>query len=254
MAVYKVAVFLPHQAPQYLVGKIPHQRRIVYASGTDQQTASDTTHALLKRLVALAECVAQHAPGLLPRPGGIWHRWQADGTIQHLLIEEFIPGVSVERLKHTYDEQLTSGRLSLGAYKRRRHAVERLAIAAFVRLWNCLGRRIFTSDPSPWNVLIRPSGEDEGNPPAATIIDLHSLEDHVSLTHIIQRLTAVYGVRQEMVEEVILPGILDVLGPEEGRTLLREELPQLEAHAQQTQQNLGVDLYQPLLSAIHNLG
>jgi hypothetical protein len=253
MAVYKITVLQPPQ-PYDLVGKIPQDRRIVYASGTGHKTADNTTHALLERLVALAAHLAQHAPGLFPRCGGVWHQHQADGTARHLLVEEFIPGVSVERLKHTYDEQLVRGELSTVAYQQRRTTVERLAVAAFIRLWNCLGRCIFTSDPSPWNVLLRPSGVNGEDSPAATIIDLHSLEEHADLTYVMQRLAAVYGMRQEMLTEVILPGIFDVLGLEEGRALLRSELPQLEAHARQTRQNLGVNLQQPLVNAIRDLG
>ena len=33
-----------------------------------------------------------------------------------------------------------------------RIAVEHLTVATFVRLWDALDRRLFTSDPSPWNV------------------------------------------------------------------------------------------------------
>jgi hypothetical protein len=252
MAVYKIDVLIPRQPPRYLVGKIPHERRITYAAGTDCPVAGDLTYALLERLVALAEQLAQRAPGVLPRSGGVWHGRLADG-MRHLMVEEFIPGVSVERLKHTYDEQLATGQLSLTDYRQRRTAVERLAVAAYLRLWDGLGRRTFTSDPSPWNVLIRPSDTDGGKAPVATIIDLHSLEDHVGLTYILQRLAAVYGMRQEVLEEVILPGILDVLGEDEGRVLLQAELPQLEALARQTRQHLGVDLQQPLLEAIRNL-
>jgi hypothetical protein len=252
MAVYKLDVLIPRQTPQYLVGKIPHERRITYAAGTECPAVGDMTHVLLERLVALADQLAQHAPGVLPRSGGLWHGRLAD-SIQHVMVEEFIPGVSVERLKHTYDEQLVTGQLSLADYRQRRTAAERLAVATYLRLWDGLGRRTFTSDPSPWNVLIRPSDTDGGDVPVATIIDLHSLEDHAGLTYIMQRLAAVYGMRQEVLEEVILPGILDVLGETEGRALLQAELPQLEALAQQTRQHLGVDLQQPLLEAIRNL-
>jgi hypothetical protein len=254
MAVYKIMVLRPHQSPQYLVGKIPRERRIVYASGTGHQEPEETTHVLLERLVILAEHLAQHTPGLFPRSGGVWHGQLANGAMQHLLVEEFIPGVSVERLKHTYEEQLMAGQLSTAAYQQYRSAAERLAVAAYIRLWNCLERCLFTSDPSPWNVLIRPSGEHGDEAPTATIIDLHGLEDHASLTYVIQRLAAVYGMRQEIVEEAILPGMFDVLGLEEGRALLRAELPQLEAHAEQTRKNLGVDLQGPVLRAIRNLG
>lgn len=251
MAVYKLTLVLPQQPPFHLVAKIPRQRRIVY---THQQTADQATHRLLDRLVTLAAHLARYAPGLFPRSGGVWHGRSGDDTPQHLLIEEFIPGVSAERLKLTYEAQLAAGQLSTAAYQRRRQAAERLAVAAFVRLWDCLGRRTFTSDPSPWNVLIRSTDTPDGAPPGVTIIDLHSLEDEVDLAYVMHRLTAIYGMRREMVEAVILPGLFDALGREEGRTLLRAELPHLEAQARQMRRNLGVDLHQPLLTAIRDLG
>ncbi|MGQ4808872.1 hypothetical protein NKDENANG_02265 [Candidatus Entotheonellaceae bacterium PAL068K] len=253
MAVYKITVALPPQPPYYLVGKIPHTRRLVYASDTGHQSTKDTTQTLLDRLVSLAKHLAQSAPGLFPRSGGVWHGRLADGSLQHLLIEEFIPGVSAEGLQYRYDNQLAAGRLSPTAYQKCRGAAERLAVTAFIRLWDGLNRQVFTSDPSPWNVLIQPADNDHEDAARVTIIDLHSLEDNASLTYVIQRLAAVYGARQEIVEEVILPALFDVLGVEEGRTLLRDELPHLEAQAQQMCRNLGVDLHQPLLNAIRNL-
>jgi hypothetical protein len=248
MAVYKVTIRLPQQPPYHLVGKIPHARRIVYAAGTDQQSAAASTHALLERLVALAERLGHHAPGLFPRSGGVWCGTDTHSMPQYLLVEEFIPGVSVERLKHTYEEQLTAGQLTQAEYERRRTAAERLAVGAYIRLWDCLERRTFTSDPSPWNVLVQNSEAS-----TATIIDLHSLEDGMTLADVIQRLGAVYGVRQEMLEQVILPGVFDALGPAEGRALLREALPDLEAQAERSRRNLGMDLHQPLLDAIRKL-
>jgi len=254
MAVYKAAILFSHQPPQYLVCKIPHDRRIVYASGTEHHTAVDGTSELLERLATLAEYLAHHAPGLFPRCGGVWHWHRADGTPQHLLAEEFIPGLSVERLKHQYEQQLLAGQLDAEAYQQRRITLERLAVTTFMRLWDCLGRQTFTSDPSPWNVLVQSATHGETETLAATIIDLHSLEDHTGLAYVVQRLAAVYGLRQEILDHVLLPGILQALGVQEGRALLLAELPRLEAEARQTQQNLGVDLQRPLLMAIRKLG
>jgi hypothetical protein len=250
MAVYKITFLLPQQSPYCLVGKIPHARRIVYAAGTDQQSTTASTRALLERLVALAEHLGRHAPGLFPRSGGVWYGQDTHGTPQYLLVEEFISGVSVERLKHTYEEQFTAGHLTQAEYERQRAAAERLAVAAFIRLWDSLGRHTFTSDPSPWNVLVQAS--DTGASPA-TIIDLHSLEDDRTLADVLQRLGAVYGMRQEMLDQVILPGVLDTLGSEEGPALLRQALPNLEAQAERSRRNLGIDLHQPLLDAIRKL-
>jgi hypothetical protein len=253
MAVYKVAVLLQSQPTQYLVCKIPHQRRIVYTATTDHQTTEDTTHHLLDRLVALADCLTQRAPGLFPRSGGAWHWHDAEGTPRHLLVEEFIPGLSVERLKHHYEQQWMANQLSADLYRQHRTAVERLAVATFVRLWDALDRRLFTSDPSPWNVLVHQPDAIVGSPPVATIIDLHGLEDEVGLAYVVQRLAAVYGMRQDILEDVLLPGVCDALGVAMGTALLRAELPQLEAEAERIRQNLGVDVQQPLVQLIRAL-
>lgn len=252
MAVYKLTVVVAPQQTHYLVCKIPHQRRIVYAPGTTHQEAEDTTHELLDRLVQLAQQLDHCAPGLFPRSGGAWHWHDAQQTPQHLLMEEFIPGVSVERLKHAYEQQLLDGQCSATTYQERRIAIERLAIAVYTRLWDCLGQCMFTSDPSPWNILVRPA-QAAPVPSPATIIDLHGLEDNVDLSYVVQRLAAVYGMRQEILQEVLLPGVLDALGSDQGKILLAHTLPTLEVQARQMHRNLGVDMLQPLLQAIRRL-
>jgi hypothetical protein len=253
MAVYKLTLELSNRSCHHLICKVPHERRLVYATETATQALDDSTHQLLTRLVTLAEHLTQQAPGLFPRCGGLWQWQKGDGTRQYLLVEEFIPGVSVERLKHHYEQQLMAGQLSHAAYQQFRTAAERLAVATFVRLWHCLGRHTFTSDPSPWNVLVQAPAPGEIMPPRATIIDLHSLEDQAGLAYVVQRLAAVYGMRQEIVEQVVLPGLCDALGPEAGHALLLAELPQLEAEAERTRRNLGVDLQRPLLTALRQL-
>ncbi|MGE3536379.1 MAG: hypothetical protein AB7N91_02955 [Candidatus Tectimicrobiota bacterium] len=249
MAVYTVR--LPGTEP--LVCKIPHQRRIVYTTETSQHTSEETTRQLLDRLVELADHLAQRAPGLFPRSGGAWHWQSSDGTPRHLLVEEFIPGLSVERLKLRYEQAWLEDTLSAEHYTRCRIAAERLAIATFVRLWDALDRRLFTSDPSPWNILVQQPDTDLSSASAATIIDLHGLEDGAGLAYVVQRLAAVYGMREDIVEQVLLPGVCDALGETTGVALLRAELPQLEAEAARLRQNLGVDMQQPLLRALHRL-
>jgi len=253
MAVYKLTALLPQQQTQQLICKIPHQRRIVYTAGTDHQSAEDATRQLLDRLVTLADHLARRAPGLFPRSGGVWHWHTAEGTPQHLLIEEFIPGLSVERLKLQYEQAWLTQQMSPEAYHQSRIAVERLAVATFLRLWQGLDRRLFTSDPSPWNVLVHRPDAVLTSQSAATIIDLHGLEDDAGLAYVVQRLAAVYGLRQDMLEEVLIPGVLEALGEAEGRELLLAELPRLEAEAERVRQNLGVDLQQPLLRLIRSL-
>jgi hypothetical protein len=253
MAVYKITALLQSQQTQHLVCKIPHQRRIVYTAATDHQTTEETTHQLLDRLVALADHLTQRTPGLFPRSGGVWHWHDAEGTPRHLLVEEFIPGLSVERLKHHYEQQWMDNQLSADLYHQHRTAVERLAVATFVRLWDALDRRLFTSDPSPWNVLVHQADARLGHQPVATIIDLHGLEDNVGLTYVVQRLAAVYGLRQEILADVLIPGLLDALGVAAGTALLQAELPQLEAEAERTRHNLGADVQQPLVQLIRTL-
>ena len=203
MAVYKITALPQSQPTQHVVCKIPHQRRIVYTSHTDHQTTADTTHQLLDRLVTLADHLAQRAPGLFPRSGGVWHWHDAADTPRHLLVEEFIPGLSVERLKHHYEQQWMANQLSPDLYHQQRTAVERLAVGTFVRLWDALDRRLFTSDPSPWNVLVHQPDNTPDSQLVATIIDLHGLEDDVSLAYVVQRLAAVYGMRRDILEDVL---------------------------------------------------
>jgi hypothetical protein len=251
MAVYKLTVTFADGQLQPMVCKIPHERQIVYTSGAERQV--HTTQALLDHLVRLADHLAVRAPGLFPRSGGAWH-WQTPENVScHLLIEAFIPGISIERMKYADEEQWTHDRMSTEVYFQRRTAQERLAITTFVRLWEALDRRQFTSDPSPWNLLVPPHENDTTLPQTATIIDLHSLEENVGLSYVIQRLAAVYGLRQEVLEHALLPAVLDVLGQGTGRELLRAELPQLEAEAAFASQRLGVNLQQPLLNAIRAL-
>lgn len=251
MAVYKLTVTFSDGQLHPLVCKIPHERQLVYTSGVERQV--NTTQELLDHLVRLADYLAGRAPGLFPRSGGAWHWQTPEGVLCHLLIEEFIPGISIERMKYADEERWTNDRMSTEVYFQRRTAQERLAMTTFVRLWDALDRRQFTSDPSPWNLLVPPHEDGTTMPQTATIIDLHNLEEDVGLSYVTQRLATVYGLRPEVLEQALLPGILDVLGQDEGRELLRAELPQLEAEAELAAQRLGVNLQQPLLNAIRAL-
>ncbi len=253
MAVYAISVQCAGQLTQQFVCKIPHQRRIVYTTETSQQTAEETTRQLLDRLVSLADHLAQRAPGLFPRSGGAWHWQGSNGTPRHLLAEAFIPGLSVERLKLKYEQEWLADELSSACYAQRRSAVERLAIATFVRLWDALDRCLFTSDPSPWNIIIQRPDTEISSQSVATIIDLHGLEDGVDLPYVVQRLAAVYGMREDIIAQALIPGVCDALGEAEGTALLRAALPALEAEAERLRQNLGVDMQQPLLRTLRRL-
>lgn len=250
MAVYKLTVYGGRHAFP-LVCKIPHQRRLVYTAAADAQAQDDATSDLLDTLAHLAATVNRRAAGLFPRCGGVWH-WRDDaGKPQHLLIEAFISGVSVERLLLQYEQRLLAGELDTAAYAQRRLGAERLAVAAYVRLWDALGRRLFTSDPSPWNVLLRDT--DASAAGSATIIDLHGVQSDAGFPYVVQRLAAVYGLREEVLERALLPGIVTAVGREEGRRLLLDSLPCLEAAAEKARRNLGVDTLQPLLRLIRGM-
>jgi hypothetical protein len=249
MAVYKLTVQCGRNAFP-LVCKIPHQRRLVYTANADLQAQDDATSDLLDTLADLAETLNRRAAGVFPRCGGVWH-WRDDaGVPRHLLIEAFIPGVSVERLLLQYEQRLLAGELDADACAQRRADAERLAVATYVRLWDALGRRRFTSDPSPWNVLVRDADAAGDGGGSATIIDLHSLQEDADFPYVVQRLAAVYGLREEVLERALLPGIVKALGQEEGRRLLLDSLPCLEAAAATARRNLGVDTLQPLLRLI----
>ena len=250
MAVYKLTVESGGRAFA-LVCKIPHQRRLVYAANAGSQ--DDATSDLLDTLARLADTVNCRAADLFPRCGGVWH-WRDDaGTQRHLLIEAFIPGVSVERLLLEYEQRLLARELDATAYAQRRADTERLAIATYVRLWDALGRRLFTSDPSPWNILVRDGDAEGDRVGGATIIDLHSLQPDAGFPYVVQRLAAVYGLRKEVLERALLPGVVEALGQEEGRRLLLDSLPSLEAAADEARRNLGVDTLLPLLRLIRRL-
>ena len=248
MAVYKLSVESGGRAFP-LVCKVPHQRRLVYTANAGSQ--DDATSDLLDTLARLADTLNRRAADLFPRCGGVWH-WRDDtGTPHHLLIEAFIPGVSVERLLLGYEQRLLAGELDATAYARRRADAERLAVSTYVRLWDALGRRQFTSDPSPWNVLVRDADTEGGG--GATIIDLHSLQPDAGFPYVVQRLAAVYGLRKEVLERALLPGVVEALGQEEGRRLMLDSLPSLEAAADEARRNLGVDTLLPLLRLIRRL-
>ena len=249
MAVYKLTVHCGRHAYP-LVCKIPHQRRLVYTANADSQAQDDATSDLLDTLAHLADTVNRRTAGVLPRGGGVWH-WRDDGGVpRHLLIEAFVPGVSVERLLLRYEQRLLAGELDADAYAQHRADAERLAVTTYVRLWDALDRRRFTSDPSPWNVLVRDAEEAVDGAGNATIIDLHSLQADADFPYVVQRLAAVYGLREEVLERALLPGIVEALGQEEGRRLLLDSLPCLEAAAATARRNLGVDTLQPLLRLI----
>ena len=250
MAVYKLT--LESGGSTFpLVCKIPHSRRLVYTGNETALDQDDATAHLLDKLADLADTVNRRAVDLFPRCGGVWHWRDDDGTPRHLLIEAFVPGLSVERLLLQFEQRLLAGELDAAAYAQRRSAAERLAVETYVRLWDALGRQLFTSDPSPWNVLVRDTEEDRAG--RATVIDLHSLQPNADFAYVLKRLSAVYGLRKEVLERALLPGAVQALGGEEGRRLLLDSLPRLEDAAVEARRNLGVDTLQPLIELIRRM-
>jgi hypothetical protein len=60
-------------------------------------------------------------------------------------------------------------------------------------------------------------------------------------------------MHQDILEDVLIPGVCDALNVAAGTALLRAELPQLEAEAERMRQNLVADVQQPLVQLIRRL-
>jgi hypothetical protein len=180
--------------------------------GGAQANDDDLEARLLERMVWAARRVDEVAPGLCPRFGGFWE-WSDDhGQVCRSMTEAYAEGHSLERWKGLLEDRFVLGGLSFEQYTTQRRALERQAIAAYVRLWDVLGRRTFTSDPSPWNVLLAPT--INGFQPS--IIDLHSIHDGGTPLYVFQTLEELFGNRDEVREHALCPGILDALGWTDG--------------------------------------
>jgi hypothetical protein len=174
--------------------------------------AAELDARLLQHMVWAARRVDERAPGLCPRFGGFWEWRDEDGQAVRVMTEAYVEGHSLDRWKAILEDRFVQGELDFAGYTKQRRALERLAIAAYVRLWDVLGRQTFTSDPSPWNVLLTPT--DAGYQPS--IIDLHSLHDGGTALYVFQTLEELFGSRDEIREHALCPGILDALGAAEG--------------------------------------
>ncbi len=179
---------------------------------------------LLARMVWAARRIDERAPGLCPRFGGFWEWQDADGQRCRAMTEAYVEGESLERWKAILEERFIQGTLDFEHYSTQRQALERLAIAAYVRLWAALGRQTFTSDPSPWNVLFTPT--PVGLRPS--IIDLHSIHDGGTPLYVFQILEEQFGHRDEIRAYALCPAILDALGEVEGVRFLRTVGDELE--------------------------
>jgi hypothetical protein len=166
---------------------------------------------VLARMVWAARRIDERARGLCPRFGGFWEGRDGCGQRYRVMTEAYVEGASLERWKSILEERFVQGELDVARSTAQRLALERQAIAAYIRLWEALGRRTFTSDPSPWNVLFTPT--PHGLQPA--IIDLHSIHDGGTPLYVFQTLEEQFGSRDEVREHALCPGIVDALGEAE---------------------------------------
>jgi hypothetical protein len=171
---------------------------------------------LLERMVWAAGCIDERAPGFCPRFGGFWQWQEANGRRYRVMTEAYVQGESLERWKSILEDRFVQGDLDFTQYTTQRRAMERQAIAAYLRLWVALERQTFTSDPSPWNVLFTPT--PAGLQPS--LIDLHSIHDGGTPLYVFQILEAQFGPRDEVREHVLCPGIVDAIGAPDARRFL----------------------------------
>jgi hypothetical protein len=216
------------------------------ASGAGAQAnAADLDARQLDRMVWAARRVDEVAPGLCPRLGGYWEWSDVRGHRCRTMTEAYIEGHSIERWKGLLEDAFIQGELDFAQYSSQRQALERQGIAAYVRLWDVLGRRTFTSDPSPWNVLLTPTVN--GFQPS--IIDLHSIHDGGSPLYVFQTLEELFGSRDEIRQQALCPGILDALGRAEGGQFLEAVMLTLAAQ-RAARERVGLSPYTSSIQAI----
>jgi hypothetical protein len=210
-----------------------------------QANADDLEARVLERMVWAACRVDELAPGLCPRFGGFWEWSDAHGQRRRAMTEAYIEGYSIERWKILLDDAFVRGDLDFAQFSAQRLALERQGIAAYIRLWVVLGRQTFTSDPSPWNVLLTPT--NDGFQPS--IIDLHSIHDAGTPLYVFQTLEEQFGSRDEIRQHALCPGILDALGWAEGIGFLESVRLALQA-ASGSRERSGLSPYTSSLRAI----
>jgi hypothetical protein len=213
--------------------------------GGAQANADDLDAQLLKSMVWAAHRVDEVAPGLCPRFGGLWEWLDARGQKCRAMTEAYIEGSSLDRWRVLLEDAFVQGELDFAQSARQRQALERQGIAAYMRLWDVLGRRTFTSDPSPWNVLLTPTVS--GFQPS--IIDLHSIHDGGTPLYVFQTLEELFGSRDEIRERALCPGILDALGESEGVRFLESVKLALAAQSA-AREHVGLSPYTSSIQAI----
>jgi hypothetical protein len=250
--VYSVIAQLQHGASHVFVLKQFLPIQLAYLPpgttvGGANPHAADLESRLLERMVWAAQRLNDVAPDLCPRFGGFWQWMDARGQTYRAMTEAYVEGHSLDRWKGILEERFVQGELDFSQCTALRRALERQAIAAYIRFWDALGRGTFTSDPSPWNVLFTPTSH--GYQP--TLIDLHSIHDGGTPLYVFQTLEELFGNRDEVREYALCPGILDALGTAEGVRLLKAVLRELEAQAEAREQ-AGLSPFTASIRAITN--
>jgi hypothetical protein len=192
---------------QFLPIKLGHLPPEATVGGVNAQS-TDLEARLLERMVWAARRVDEVAPGLCPRFGGLWEWSDGRGQMCRSMTEAYVDGHSLDHWKGILEDRFIRGNLDFAQYSAQRQALERQGIAAYMRLWVVLGCRTFTSDPSPWNVLLTPTSGGL----QASIIDLHSIHDGGTPLYVFQTLEEMFGNRDEIRDHALCPGILDALG------------------------------------------
>jgi hypothetical protein len=212
---------------QFLPVKLGHLPPEATVGGANARS-TDLDARVLERMVWAARRVDTVAPGLCPRFGGFWEWPDGRGQTCRAMTEAYIEGHSLERWKGILEDRFVRGKLNFVQCSAQRQALERQGIAAYMRLWVVLGRRTFTSDPSPWNVLLIQTAV--GLQPS--IIDLHSIHDGGTPLYVFQTLEQMFGNRDEIREHVLCPGILDALGRTAGVRFLEAVRMAIEAQGE----------------------
>jgi hypothetical protein len=229
---------------QFLPVKLGHLPPEATVGGANAQS-EDLDSRLLERMVWAARRVDEVAPGLCPRFGGFWEWSDGRGQTCRVMTEAYVEGHSLDHWKGILEDRFIRGDLDFVQYSGQRQALERQGIAAYVRLWVVLGRRTFTSDPSPWNVLLTPT--TGGLQPS--IIDLHSIHDGGTPLYVFQTLEEMFGNRDEVREHVLCPGILDALGRTAGVQFLEAVHVAIEAQSE-VRERVGLSPFTGSIQAI----
>jgi hypothetical protein len=229
---------------QFLPVKLGHLPPETTVGGAHAQSA-DLDARLLERMVWAARCVDEAAPGLCPRFGGFWQWSDGRGQQCRAMTEAYVEGHSLDHWKGILEDRFIRGDLDFVQYSAQRQALERQGIAAYMRLWVVLGRRTFTSDPSPWNVLLTP--KSGGLQPS--IIDLHSIHDGGTPLYVFQTLEEMFGNRDEVRDHVLCPGILDALGRTAGVRFLEAVRMAIEAQGE-VRERVGLSPFTGSIQAI----